>query len=408
MNILFLTHYYLPEGNAAASRVSSLAQRWVQQGHKVTIVTCVPNAPKGIIYDDYKNKYMEETISGVKVIRIKTYIAANKGTVKRIASYISYMISAVWNCLFIKKPDIMIATSPHFFCGWAGVLIHWLRRFPFILEIRDIWPESIQAVGAKIPKPIIFVLEIMEKIMYKSAKYIVTVGEGYRQRLIEKGVPSEKISIIMNGVDSSTFFPKEKNNNLLEQFNIKNKFVVSYIGTIGMACGLKVVLKAAKILKDKNLNEIVFMLVGDGAVKDELAEEAKNSKLDNIIFTGLMPKKEIVDLINLSDVSLVHLIKTDLFKTVMPSKIFESAACKVPIIIGVDGFAKQFVETAKAGIYFESENADELVNAVLKFYNNKNLIKELGENAYNNIALKYNRDSQAKEYIKICIANFEA
>lgn len=401
MNILFLTHYYLPEGNAAASRVSALATRWVKQGHKVTIVTCVPNAPKGKIYEGYKNKYTKENIDGVEVVRIKTYIAANKGTVKRILNYISYMVSAVWNCLFMKKPDVMIATSPHFFCGWAGVLLHWIRRFPFILEIRDIWPESIQAVGAKIPKPIIFVLEIMEKIMYKSAKHIVTVGDGYKSRLIEKNVAKNKISVIMNGVDSTNFYPKEKNNNLLEEFNIKNKFVISYIGTIGMACGLKVVINAAKILKEKKLDDISFMLVGDGAIKDELEQEVKNTKLDNIIFTGLRPKKEIVDWINLSDISLVHLKKTDLFKTVMPSKIFESAACKIPILIGVDGFARQFVETANAGIYFEPENVDGLVNAIVKFYNDKELIKELGENAFNNIALKYNRDNQAAKYLEV-------
>ncbi|MBO7611917.1 MAG: glycosyltransferase family 4 protein [Elusimicrobia bacterium] len=401
MNILFLTHYYLPEGNAAASRVSALATRWVKQGHKVTIVTCVPNAPKGKIYEGYKNKYTKENIDGVEVVRIKTYIAANKGTVKRILNYISYMVSAVWNCLFMKKPDVMIATSPHFFCGWAGVLLHWIRRFPFILEIRDIWPESIQAVGAKIPKPIIFVLEIMEKIMYKSAKHIVTVGDGYKSRLIEKNVAENKISVIMNGVDSTNFYPKEKNNSLLEEFSIKNKFVISYIGTIGMACGLKVVINAAKILKEKKLDDISFMLVGDGAIKDELEQEVKNTKLDNIIFTGLRPKKEIVDWINLSDVSLVHLKKTDLFKTVMPSKIFESAACKIPILIGVDGFARQFVETANAGIYFEPENVDGLVNAIVKFYNDKKLIKELGENAFNNIALKYNRDNQAAKYLEV-------
>ena len=416
MNILFLTHYYLPEGNAAASRVSALATRWVKQGHKVTIVTCVPNAPKGKIYEGYKNKYTKENIDGVEVVRIKTYIAANKGTVRRIASYVSYMVSAVWNCLFMKKPDVMIATSPHFFCGWAGVLLHWIRRFPFILEIRDIWPESIQAVGAKIPKPIIFVLEIMEKIMYKSAKHIVTVGDGYKNRLIEKDVTENKISVIMNGVDSSQFFPKEKRsidvwknggieiangNYWLTTEDWKGKFIVSYIGTIGMACGLKVVINAAKILKEKKLDDIAFVLVGDGAIKDELEKEAKNDNLENIIFMGLRPKKEIVDWINLSDVSLVHLIKTDLFKTVMPSKIFESAACKIPILIGVDGFAKQFVETANAGIYFEPENVEKLVNAVLKFYNDRNLIKELGENAYNNIALKYNRDNQATKYLEV-------
>ncbi len=402
MKILFLTHYYLPEGNAPASRVSALAKRWVEQGHDVTVVTSAPNVPDGIVYDGYKNKWTsKEVIDGVKVIRIWTYIAPNKGTIKRIFNYVSYMFSAFIHCLFIKKPDVMIATSPQFFCGWAGVLLHWFRRFAFVLEIRDIWPESMSAVNAGLPGPLLKVIGIMEKIMYRSARHIVTVGDGYVGKLIERGVPENKISVVMNGVDQSLFYPRPVNVELLEKYGLTGKFICSYVGTIGMACGLKTVLDAAEILKKQNNDHIRFVLVGDGAVRTDLESEAKQRNLDNIIFTGRRPKNEIPDWIASSNINLVHLKKSDLFTTVMPSKIFESAGCGRPVLMGVDGFAKKLVMDAGMGIDIEPENPQEMVDALLSVAADPELEKRLGENGLNNIVPRYNRDSQAEKYLDI-------
>ena len=156
MRILFLTHYFPPEGNAPASRTFENCKRWVQQGHSVTVVTCAPNVPNGVVYTGYRNRlYQREVLDGVEVLRVWTYIAPNRGTVRRIINYISYMFSATLCSLFLKKPDIIIATSPQFFCGWAGVIASRLKRVPFILEIRDLWPDSIVAVGAMRNKPLL-------------------------------------------------------------------------------------------------------------------------------------------------------------------------------------------------------------------------------------------------------------
>lgn len=403
MNILFLTHYYAPEGNAPATRVSALAERWVKAGHEVTVVTCAPNVPDGVVYEGYENRWTDvEMMNGVKVIRIWTCIAPNKGVIRRILNYLSYMLSAFLHCIFLTKPDVMIATSPQFFCGWTGVLLKVFRNFPFVLEIRDIWPESITSVHADLPPLIFNFVGWMEKVMYKAAKHIVTVGEGYKWKLVqERGLSENKISIIMNGVDSVHFFPHEKNEQLLNQYGLGGKFVCSYIGTIGMACGLKTVLDAAERLQQEGNNHIVFALVGDGAVREELQQEMGSRKISNVIFTGRRPKNEIPDWIASSDVNLVHLKKAELFTTVMPSKIFESAGCARPMIIGVDGFAKKFILDAEAGLSMEPENASELVKVLKKMESAPELCKELGTNAYKRIASKYNRDQQAEEYIKI-------
>lgn len=403
MNILFLTHYYAPEGNAPATRVSALAERWVKAGHEVTVVTCAPNVPDGVVYEGYENRWTDiEMMNGVKVIRIWTCIAPNKGVIRRILNYLSYMLSAFLHCIFLTKPDVMIATSPQFFCGWTGVLLKVFRNFPFVLEIRDIWPESITSVHADLPPLIFNFVGWMEKVMYKAAKHIVTVGEGYKWKLVqERGLSENKISIIMNGVDTVHFFPHEKNEQLLNQYGLGGKFVCSYIGTIGMACGLKTVLDAAEKLQREGNNHIMFALVGDGAVREELQQEMESRKISNVIFTGRRPKNEIPDWIASSDVNLVHLKKAELFTTVMPSKIFESAGCARPMIIGVDGFAKKFILDAEAGLPMEPENASELVNVLKKMESAPELCKELGTNAYKRIASKYNRDQQAEEYIKI-------
>ncbi len=402
MKILFLTHYYLPEGNAPASRVSSLAERWVAAGHEVTVITSAPNVPNGIVYPGYRNRWCQtETIHGVKVVRVWTYIAANKGIFLRICNYVSYMFSAFWRGLRLLKPDIMIATSPQFFCGWAGVLLHIFKRIPFLLEIRDIWPESIISVGGKMPAPLYKLLYWMDGYMCNSANHIVTVGQGYALKLMEKNIPADKISIIMNGVDKKLFFPHGRNEQLLSRYNLTGKFICSYIGTVGMACGLHIAVEAAEILKKRNLNNIHIVIVGDGACRKELEESVAQRKLDNIVFIGCRPKAEIPDWVASSDINLVHLKKTKLFTTVMPSKIFESSGCARPILMGVDGLAKKLVMDANAGVSIEPENAEQLADALEKLSKDPALCETLGQNAYKNIASKYDRDVQASDYLKI-------
>ena len=247
MKILFFSHYYTPEGNAPATRVSALCERWAKAGHDVTVVTGAPNVPNGIVYDGYRNERKSEVINGVRVERVKTYIAANKGVVRRMLNYVTFFLSALGASLRLPRPDVVIATSPQIFCGYIGVWYKRLRRMPLVIEIRDIWPESMFAVGAKVPRLGIWALEKIERAMYRTCDRLVTVGEGYRARLEEKGVPADKMSVVMNGTDLAVYSPREKNAALLETYGLKDKFVVSYIGTVGMACGLGCVLEAAQL-----------------------------------------------------------------------------------------------------------------------------------------------------------------
>ena len=402
LHILFFSHYFPPEGNAPASRTYANCKRWVKMGHQVTVITCAPNVPDGKVYDGYKNRLRQtEMIDGIRVIRVWTHIAPNKGTLRRIVNYISYMFSAVFFSLFLKKPDVLIATSPQFFCGWAGLIASTLRRIPFILEIRDIWPESIATVGAIRNRHILHVLERLEVVMYARSPRIITVGEGYRQRLIEKGVLPEKISIIMNGVDRDLFFPREPDEQLRDNLGLNGHFVCGYVGTIGMACGLEIVLQAAALLKQRGREDIAFLLVGDGATRQNLETQVARLGLDNIVFTGRQDKNRIPEFLSISDACLVHLKNSDLFTTVMPSKIFEAAGMARPIIIGVRGFATQLVETANAGIPIEPENASALVAALECLAGNPDLCRRLGRSGYEYLSRRFDRDRLAEDYLDL-------
>ena len=404
MRILFLTHYFPPEGNAPASRTYENCKRWVKAGHDVDVITCVPNVPDGVVYEGYKNCLKQtELVDGIKVTRVWTYIAANKGTSKRIMNYLSYMFSAVFWGIFSKKLDVIIATSPQFFCGWAGVILSKLRRKKFILEIRDIWPESIVAVGAMQNSRMLNILEWLELKMYATADHIVTVGEGYKQRLIEKNVDKEKISVVMNGVDTELFSPMDRDIQLQKKWGLDGKFVCSYVGTVGMACGLEVVIEAARKLKQMGRENIAFLIVGDGARRDELQKMATEHQLDNIVFTGRQDKDLIPNFLSISDACLVHLKNTELFKTVIPSKIFEAAGMAKPIIIGVAGFATEIVKRANAGICIEPENAEQLAQEVKNLADDPQLCQSLGQAGREYVIKHHNCDSLANEYLDIIV-----
>jgi UDP-N-acetylglucosamine 2-epimerase (non-hydrolysing) len=402
--ILFLTHYFPPEGNAPANRVYEMARQWVEDGHYVTVITGAPNVPDGVVYPGYKNRiYQRENIDNINVIRVLTYIAPNKGMIRRILNYISFMLTAWSAGICVRKPDIVIATSPQFFCGWAGILVSKCRRRPFILEIRDIWPESIVAVGAMTNQRIIHFLEWLERWMYRLADHIVTVGEGYKEQLLAKGVDARKLTVIPNGINADEYIPRESTRDLRRRFGLNGEFICAYLGTIGMAAKLEVVLGAARQLKDNCIPSIKFMLIGDGAERERLQQQAAEEGLESVIFTGRQEKRLIPEFLAAVDACLVHLKKTDLFKSVLPSKIFEAAAMQKPIIMGVQGYAADLIRRSGAGICIEPENHGELCDAVLSLASNPDLARQYGQQGRSYILSHFDRKILSRQYEKLIV-----
>jgi glycosyltransferase involved in cell wall biosynthesis len=397
MKILFLCHYFPPEVNAPASRTYENAKRWIKAGHQVTVITCAPNAPRGEIFPGFSNALRRvEYVDGIKVVRVWTFIAANKGTWRRILNFLSYMVMGFLAAQIEKRPDVLIATSPQFFCGWAGVLVHWVRRWPFVLEIRDIWPESITTVGA-MKKGIAFrYLEVMERHMYHAADHIVAVGKGYRNNLISKGISPEKISVIYNGVDLDTFKPVAKNSEFLSRHGLEGFKVCGYIGTVGMAHGLEIMLKAAENARDE---KIKFLIVGDGARCDELKAEAKAKYLENVVFTGRLQKSDMPIVWSSLDACLIHLKKSPLFQTVIPSKMFEAMGMEIPILMGVEGESLDIVLAAGAGIPIEPDNPESLLNGCLRMFSESS--NHYGFAGREFVTQQFNRDQLSLDYLEV-------
>ena len=358
MKILFLTDNFPPEVNAPASRTYDHCRAWVQSGADVTVVTCAPNFPQGKVYDGYRNRlYQREEMDGIHVVRVWTYIAENKGFVRRTLDFISFSVSSFLAGLFIST-DVIIATSPQFFTALAGRTLAFFKRKPWIMEVRDLWPESIKTVGAMKDNAFIRYFEKEEKWCYRSAKRIVVVTDSFRRRLVERGVPADKIAVVKNGVDCSLFSPQPKDEALVQQLGLDGKTVVGYIGTHGMAHKLDFVLEQAKRLEGEPVH---FILMGGGAEKQNLLALRDKLGCSNVTMLDPVPKTEVGRYISVLDICLINLRKSELFTTVIPSKIFENAAMEKPILMGVSGEAQEIVEGYGAGVCFEPENGDDFV-----------------------------------------------
>ncbi|HSB95460.1 MAG TPA: glycosyltransferase family 4 protein [Spongiibacteraceae bacterium] len=390
MKILFLSHYFPPEVNAPATRTYEHCRRWVELGHEVTVISCVPHHPMGKAYPGYRNRLIQtENKDGIRAIKVLTYITANEGFFKRTLNYVFYMLMTIVVAPFLPRADIVISTSPQFFNGLAGFFVSRIKRCAWILEIRDLWPESILAVGAIKNPYIIKLLENIERFVYRKADHIVPVTYSFRRHIIAHGGRDEDISVIRNGVDLQFFEPRAEDTDYARQLGIEGKFVAAYVGTHGMAHGLDLLVEAAERLTHRT--DIAILLAGDGAERTRLEQEIKRRNLTNIQLLGQLPKTDMPRLWSITNVSLVVLKKLDLFLTVIPSKLFESMAMRRPIILGVAGESAELLQESGAGIGIEPGNVDQLVAAIVRLADSPELCTELGAQGRSYVETHFNR-----------------
>ena len=399
MHILFLTDNFPPEGNAPATRTFEHTREWVDKGHKVTVITCAPNFPEGKVFEGYNNKWLsKQKIEGINVWRVKTYISANEGFIKRTIDFISFMLSSLFFGLFIRNVDVVIGTSPQFFTVISAWALAKLKGVPFVFELRDIWPASIAAVGAMRGSWIINILEKLELFLYRQADLIISVTHSFKSELQNRGVSADNIKVVLNGVDVSKYKPlPEKDKEFSEKYHLQGKFVAGYIGTHGLAHALDSIIEAAELLKAEDDIRVVF--AGGGADRSRLERLVATRGLSNVVMIPRQPKENMQKIWSLCDVSLVSLKDTPLFSTVIPSKIFESMAMSLPIIISVpQGEATQIIRTQKAGLVIPPENSNSLSEATLNIKKDINLYRDLANNS-RLAANNFNRKTLAIEML---------
>lgn len=400
MRIVFLSHYYPPEVNAPASRTSEHCRAWVGAGHEVTVVTCAPNHPSGRVYPGYRNRlYQTETVDGVRVVRVWTFLAANERVARRTLNYLSYLISATAALPWLPRPDVVVSTSPQFFCGLTGIVARSLLRAPWVLEIRDLWPESIVTVGAMRKGLMLRLLERLETLAYRRADRIVSLTDSFVPHIVDRGGNAGKIVVIKNGVDLALFTKFGTAAAIKIRLGLENRFVAGYVGTHGMAHGLSVVLEAAERLRDDP--RIAFLLVGDGAERVNLEQIRAKKRLNNVVILGQRPKEEMPSLWAAIDASLILLRRHGLFKKVIPSKMFEAMAMRRPIVLGVEGEAHALLDEAGAGIAITPESADELAAAVVRLAENPKLAGEFGARGCAYVCAHHDRARLATRYLDL-------
>ncbi len=402
MHILFLTDNFPPEVNAPASRTYEHAREWVKAGARVTVITCAPNFPAGRVFPGYRNRpWQTETVDGIRVIRVWSYITANEGFYKRTLDYVSFAASATIASLFVRKPDVIVGTSPQFFTAMAGYAAGLLRRRPFLFELRDIWPASIKAVGALKDGRLLRLLEAIEMFLYRRARTIVAVTEAFRAELIERGIDAGKIEVVTNGADLSRFKPQPRPEALAARLGLTGQFVAGYVGTHGMAHGLDTLLDAAALLRKRgDANDIRILLLGHGARKAALVERAQQMELDNVLFVDSVPKEEVAGYWALLDVSIIHLRRDPLFLTVIPSKLFECMAMGLPVLHGVEGESAEIVRRDGCGETFTPEDAMALADKLIGLARDGGRVERYRDRALA-AAPQYDRTLKATDMLSI-------
>jgi colanic acid biosynthesis glycosyl transferase WcaI len=401
VNILFLTENFPPEENAAASRVYERACYWVEWGHTVTILTTAPNFPAGKLYAGYRNRWYDVSdLDGIRIVRVKSFIAENRGTVLRLLDFLTFMVTSFVAGMFQRRPDVIVATSPQIFTAVSGCFLSLVRRVPFVMELADLWPESVTAVGVMRESALIRLAERLELWLYRRAAAVVALTQAFKENLVHRSIPADKNFVVLNGVDLKRYSPRPKNRSLEAVWGLDGCFTIGYLGTHGMAHGLANVLEASTMLPAGSA--IRFLMVGRGAEKESLMSEARKRNLDRVVFVPAQVKERIQEYWSLCDVALIHLRDSPTFRTVIPSKTFEAMAMGLPIIVVAPegGEVQRIVEAGGVGVCVDAGDPAALARVVAELEADPDRLGLYRQASYE-LAPRYSRESQATAMIRV-------
>jgi glycosyltransferase involved in cell wall biosynthesis len=403
MHILLVHQFFLEDQQAGGSRWNEMTRMWVNAGHRVTVIAGTGH------YMDTSTGTTERTYfrqirtdDGVDVIRCFASSSYHNGFWGRILAYCSFTISATLAGLFYATTnyDLILVSSPPLFVGLTGLILSWKKRIPLVFEVRDLWPDSAIAMGILKGKWQIALALRFERLMYAKAKLIVVLTPAFREVLIEdKGVAGSKIVVLTNGADfrwADDVMATLDVAAFRNQHALRDSFVVTYVGAHGVANHLGQLLDAAQQLTDLN---VIFLLIGDGAERRRLIQQAEARHLSNVRFLGVMPKSEVFKFIVASDIGVSVLKKTTIFKTIYSNKTFDYFSCKKPVLMGIDGISKKLVEDANAGLYVKSDDAEDIAEKIRYYRVHPKIVAQHGENGYFYAKAHFDRENLARQYL---------
>ncbi len=402
MRILYISQYFPPEAGATQTRAFEMSRNWVLAGHQVTMLTEFPNHPSGVIPDSYKGKLFErDRLQGVEVIRVWVKASPVKNFRNRMMFYLSFMVNAALAGLFLArgKFDLIYVSSPPLFAGASALFLKYMKRLPMIFEVRDLWPESAVALGELSNKQAISMAKRLEQACYNNARLVVVVTQGICERLIQHGLPEQKLLLVPNGANTDLFiFKSAGRERIRRELRLEDKFVAVYAGIHGLAQGLETIVETARLLKDNQ--QLHFLLIGDGPKKAELVTLAKTYNLPNLTLLAEKSREQIPDYLSAADIALVPLKNNEIFKGALPSKIFDAWACERPVLISIDGEARAIVESVKGGVFVPPEEPEKIAAALLQLMQSPGELQSMGQNGRSFTCQNNSRAALAEKLIR--------
>lgn len=365
MKILFLSQHYWPE--PCDTRTSQLAALMSAKGHSSTALTTFPNYPFGKVYKGYEQCIVEKEVrDGVSVVRVPMLTDHSKSRLKRGASYLSFCVTAFFlGALFTKRPDLIWIHHPPLTTAVAGYMLAKLKRVPFVLEIHDLWPETLISTGMIRQGRVTRAISTVCGFLYRRAAKIIVSSPGMKENLVQKGVPSTQIEIVYQWADERLFQPTKRNEVIGAKFGLKGKTNVIFAGNQGTAQALDTVLDAAKRLQD--VANLQFVLVGSGVETARLLSRAAKEKINNVRFIPHQNTTQMPGILAWADALLIHLRDDPLFAVTVPSKTQTYMAMGKPILCGVRGDTSQVIRDAQCGLDFDPECPKSMESAVRDF-----------------------------------------
>lgn len=402
MKIVWLCHYFAPEIGAPQARLLETGRAFRARGHDVSAVTCFPNHPTGVLRAEDRGRWARrDELDGIAVHRCWSYATPNRGFLRKVLGHLSFMVTGWFGLSRASRhegrPDVVIASSPTFFSvltAWIWCLLH---RVPYVFEVRDLWPAVFVELGVLENRLAIRVLEALELFLYRRARLVVTVTRSFADDIARRGIPRERLAVVTNGVDAELFRPEARDEELAAELGLSGRFVVLYLGAHGISHALHRLLDTAEALRE--LPDVRLLFVGEGARKEALVAEARERGLDNVVFRSGVPKADVPRYYALADVGLVPLRDVEVFKTFIPSKLFELMAAGVPVVGSVAGEAAEILERSGGAIVVPPEDGVAVADAIRRLRSDDELRARMAEAGRDFVVRHYTREALADVYL---------
>src|SRR5215212_9038212 len=406
MKILLINQSFVSLDEPGHTRHLELAKYLHAQGHELVIVASDMNYQTGKRTVETRGLFVEQMIDGIRILRAYSYPSLHRSYVWRIISFFSFMFSSVLTALYVKDVDLVMGTTPPIFQAVSAWIVSLIRRKPFLLEVRDLWPEFGVRMGV-LKNPIVIMLaRWLEHFLYGRSTHLLVNSPAYKTYMIGKGVPEKKVTFIAYGTDVDMFNPNVDGSSIRRKLGVEDKFVVLYAGAMGQANDIYTVLRAADRLR--NESKICFVLFGDGKERPRIEAEALQRGLENVIFAGVYPKKQMPVVIASADLCLAILQDVPMFRTTYPNKVFDYMSTARPTVLVIDGVIREVIEASNGGVFVHPGDDELLARTILDLSSDPQRVKQIGENARAYLVQNLNRRDKLDETLRFLLTLIRA